>query len=263
MSARTWVFEPEAFANGDCLIAAAKEAGHRVIDWQDDWWTNNEWPTITGRCFFHGSLGNADRIHRELPWQPGAYCDTQKFFCSAWYPTAERLLHEKWEIFPAAELVSQAEEVFDRIGDGQSLFVRPDSPLKPFSGRVVRRDKLTLKTLDHGFYYDDENIPVVVAPTQSIMREWRFVVVDRAVVTGSGYQADGRTTLVGSDSQAAWDIASQLARSIPAPELVYVLDLCETTKGIRLLELNSFSGADLYGCEGARIIQALDEKFPP
>jgi hypothetical protein len=30
--------------------------------------------------------------------------------------------------------------------------VRPDSPLKPFSGRVLRSDQISLATLDRGFY---------------------------------------------------------------------------------------------------------------
>jgi len=262
MSICTWVFEREAFANGDCLIEAAKEAGHRVINWQDEWWASQEWPTISGPCFFHGSLGNADRIHRELPWQPGAFCKTQNFYCSAWYSTAARfLLHEHWQVLPAVQAVERADELFERIGDGQSLFVRPDSPLKPFSGRVVKRGALTLRTLDHGFYYDDENISVIVAPVQEVKREWRFVVINRAVITGSAYQADGRTALVDSITEPAWEFAAKVAIEISAPELVYVLDVCETPQGLRLLELNPFSGADLYHCDGAKIVQAITRNY--
>lgn len=262
MTTITWVFETEAFAKGDCLLKAAKEAGQRVINWQDDWWSTQAWPTISGTCIFHGSLGNADRIHRELPWQPGAFCKTQNFYCSSWYSASTRLLlHERWLVLPAAQAVEQAEELFDRIGDGESLFVRPDSPLKPFSGRVVKSGEFTLRKLDHGFYYDDENISVIVAPVQDVKREWRFVVVDRAVITGSAYQADGRTALVDSLSEPAWEFASQVAMEIPSPESVYVLDVCETSQGLRLLELNPFSGADLYHCDGAKIVQAISAMY--
>ena len=41
------------------------------------------------------------------------------------------------------------------------MFVRPDSPLEPFAGRVLARDKISLAALDHGFYYDDAYLPVV------------------------------------------------------------------------------------------------------
>ena len=42
------------------------------------------------------------------------------------------------------------------MGDPSRIFVRPDSPLKPFSGRVLDRDSISLAALDHGFYFDDE-----------------------------------------------------------------------------------------------------------
>ncbi len=38
---------------------------------------------------------------------------------------------------------------------GYTVFVRPDSPLEPFSGRVLERGRISLQALDHGFYYDD------------------------------------------------------------------------------------------------------------
>ena len=42
-----------------------------------------------------------------------------------------------------------------------------------------------------------------------------------------------------------------------APEPVFVLDLCEHAGELRLLELNPFSGADLYDCDRARIVAAV------
>jgi len=50
--------------------------------------------------------------------------------------------------------------------------------------------------MDHGFYYDDPEIAVVVAPVQQVQAEWRFVVIGKEVVTGSGYVADSRVIRV-------------------------------------------------------------------
>jgi hypothetical protein len=38
---------------------------------------------------------------------------------------------------------------------------------------------------------------------------------------------------------------------------VFVLDLVETSAGVRLLELNPFSGADLYDCDRDRLVAAI------
>jgi hypothetical protein len=250
----TWILEMEAFPNGDCLAQAATLAGDRVIAWQDEWWPLNSWPKLDQPCLFHGSLGNADRVRRELPWRPGAFCNTTAFACSAWYPHAkESLLHDRWEVIPAARLVETAEQVFDRFG-GDAVFARPDSPLKPFSGRVVKRGKLTLAALDHGFYYEDTTLPVVVAPVREVKREWRYVVVDRRVVAGSGYLPDGRTATPDSPSGEPWKFAARVAQALPPPDPVYVLDVCESPDGLHLLELNPFSGADLYACDGSEIV---------
>jgi hypothetical protein len=253
-----WLLEQDAFQSGDCIRPAAREAGHRVIDWSDEWWSNARWPVLDDPVLFHGSLENADRIAKQRLWTPGAFCRTDSFHCSNWYPLAKKwLLHERWEILPATQLVRDAESVFQKIGAHDSIFVRPDSPLKPFSGRVLRRDQISLAALDHGFYYDDPDIQVVVAPVQRIKAEWRFVIVETRVVTGSGYIADGRLATLDRADQQIWRFASETAEQLPPPETVYVMDICESEFGLRLLELNPFSGADLYACDGNEIIRKI------
>ena len=106
--------------------------------------------------FFHGSLGNAARINDELDWSPGSFCNTSAFRCSSWYDsTREFLLHADWRFLPANEFVDSAEDVAASLGCTDRIFVRPDSPLKPFSGRVLDVASVTLRALDHGFYFDD------------------------------------------------------------------------------------------------------------
>jgi len=253
----TWVLEGDVFAQGDCLREAALQAGQRVVDWSDNWWEDSAWPKIAGPVIFHGSLGNADRIARELPWKPGAYCDTENFRCSAWYHgAAEWILHEQWAIVAASQFVRDADAIVGKLGPDQ-VFVRPDSPLKPFAGRVLPREKISLAALDHGFYYDDPDLLVVVAPVREVSKEWRFVIVNNQVVAGSGYAAEGRKHKPDDSRGTPWRFAAEVAASTRAPEAVYVLDVCESDRGLRLLELNPFSGADLYACDGDAIVQAV------
>ena len=201
-----------------------------MVPWDDEWWSSREFPTFsTSLSVFHGSLGNAARIVSELPWQPGAFCRTAALACSAWYPSAkEHLAHRAWRIVPADQFVGATEVVLSSLGLRGQFFVRPDSPLKPFSGRVLDVEDLSLAALDHGFYYEDPSIRVVVAPIIEVEREWRFVVVGGRVVAGSGYEADGRSESVCIDGGEAWTHAQRVATSISPPELAYVLDVCLT-----------------------------------
>lgn len=143
------------------------------------------------------------------------------------------------------------------------MFVRPDSPLKPFSGRVLDRVGITAAALDHGFYYDDDRLPVVVTPVVEVGEEWRFVVAEGRVVAGSGYVADGRAS-TGSlaEDHAAWVFAEDVVARLPAPERVFVVDVCETPAGLRLLELNPFSGADLYDCDRDAVVAGVGRAVP-
>jgi hypothetical protein len=254
----TWVLERDVFASGDCIRDAASDAGHTVVEWSDEWWASSGWPQLDGPVLFRGSLGNAARIPRSVPWKPGAYCETAQFQCSAWYPAAARwLLHERWEVLPAARFVHDADAVMARLGVTESVFVRPDSPMKPFAGRVLRREQVSLAALDHGFYYDDPELPVVVAPVRQVAREWRYVVAGGQVIAGSGYVANGRTAAADDPKGGPWQFAIEVAQHIHGPESVYVLDVCEADTGLRLLELNPFSGADLYACIGADVVRRV------
>jgi hypothetical protein len=258
----TWVVEPEVFSEQyQSFIATLKSLGRNLIYWKDEWWIDGRWPTLTDRpVVFHGSLGNASRIRIELPWSPGAYCNIEAFYCSKWYPfSCDWLAQQKWHILPANQLVNDADEQLRIIGSPERFFVRPDSPLKPFSGRVLNREELSLEALDYGFYYDDPAIQVVIAPEVRIMREWRYIVIDKHIVAGSGYEAAGRTSLSEASTDSTWQFAGEVAQAIPSPERVYVLDICEIDGKYHLLEINPFSGADLYASESISIIRAVSE----
>lgn len=253
-----WCLERAVFASGFDLTDAARRAGHEVTAWHDDWWDAATWPRFSGETVvFCGSLANADRVQRELPWRPGSFCDTAAFHGSAWYPRAARwLLNRDWTLTTAEQLVAAPPA-------GDRWFVRPDSPLKPFSGRVVTRDGLSLAALDHGFYYDDPALPVIVSPVREVDREWRLVVVEGRVVAGSGYEADSRRRAAPTPPEAtARAFAGRVAAELEPPEAIYVLDVALADGVLHVVELNPFSGADLYACDPVAVVAAVAEALP-
>lgn len=247
-----WILEGGVFASGFDLGPAARAAGHAVTRWDDDWWETGRWPRLERRgVVFHGSLGNAAQIGERLPWRPGGLCDTAAFCCSAWYPRAAPWLFQRgWRRCSAAELVAHPP-------DWPAFFVRPDSPLKAFSGRVLPRAALSLEAMDFGYYFDDPSLPVIVAPARPVEREWRYVVVEGRVVAGSAYAADGRRPLPDAPDGAPWAFAQQIAAQLEPPTPLYVLDLCASEGQLFLLELNPFGGADLYACDPHAVVAAV------
>ena len=248
-------------AGHEPVAAAVREQGHRLVAWDDRWWSRGlprglgEGPTV-----FRGALENADRLHREIGWRPGGLCDAARFACSAWHPAAaDLLLNDLHRVLPARELVERAAEVAAELGAGDRLFVRPDSPLKPFGGRVVDVASLDLAALDFGFYFDDADLPVVASPVRDVGREWRFVVAEGRVVAGSEYDAATRSARPAAPDGKAAAFASGVAASLAPPAAAYVLDVCESAGTLRVVELNPFSGADLYACDAGETVQAVSE----
>lgn len=254
-----WVLEPHIFPdNHQALAAAVKEAGQSLSWWNDAWLLDGMPNFADDMVLFHGSLGNAHHVAHQLPWHPGAFCHTQAFACSAWYPAlTSHLVNQTHRFTTVRDLVENPKQVLSDWGEEAAFFVRPDSPLKPFAGRVLRTDQLSLAALDHGFYYEDVDLPIMVAPLRQLGAEWRFVVVDRQIVAGSAYQAEGRQAKAESIPAAVTSCAEKVLSDLTPPEPVFVLDICECDGELKLLELNPFSGADLYACDRRAVVDAV------
>lgn len=257
----SWVIEAEVFpeASMQAFEAVATAEGDRVLRWKDDWRDAalGHPQTPMGPLVFRGSLENAAWVRQNLAWRPGAYCDVEAFRCTRYYPRAERwlLCGDRWRALPARQFV---EEALDQ--HLQHFFVRPDSPLKPFSGRLLTRDQVSWEAIDYGFYYDDRDLTVIVSEPRWITGEWRYVVVDRKVVAGSAYAAQGRQALRDPPNGPPWRFAQEVALELDPPEAVYVLDVCEANDRYCLLELNPFSGADLYACDPGAVVRAVSAR---
>ena len=89
--------------------------------------------------------------------------------------------------------------------------------------------------------------------------EWRYVVVEGRVVAGSAYEPAGRSARAADPSGEPWSLASRIGGTLAAPEATYVMDICDSDAGLRLLELNPFSGADLYACDRDAVVAAVSK----
>lgn len=256
----TWVLEKEMFSDGHARLAeAAQRAGHNVEWWQDAWMEENTAPDWQDMfVLFHGSLGCANHIRQKINWKPGAFCHVQGFQCSQYYSSVSQwLVHQCWHKTTVEEFINNSPAIFEKLNLQSECFVRPDSPLKPFSGRVLHKDKISLKALDFGFYYEDIHLPIMVTPIRSIGREWRFVAMHNSIIASSEYIAEGRSeTRVDIPSEVI-EFAQIIVEKITPPDILYVLDIAECDKELRLMELNPFSGADLYNCDRDAIVTSV------
>ncbi len=254
----TWVLEREMFRdNHDRLANAVNENNMKVVNWSDDWCVDESYPTLKDQTVvFHGSLGNASLISQKKMWNPGAFCNTENFKCSSWYSkTSQWLFQSDYSFSNVEDFVNNPEKYLKKIGD--TFFVRPNSPLKSFSGRVLSKENLSMEALDYGFYYDDPKEEIVISSLQEVSEEWRYVVCNKKVIAGSYYFADNRIEGDKDWNGKPLELAQEIASSIEAPDDIYVLDICRTGDEFKLMELNPFSGADLYNCDRDVIVKEI------
>lgn len=260
----TWVLEREIFADRhERLYRAVITAGHRVISWRNDWLETGNYPELDDdHVIFHGSLGVASVLAEKMPWRPGSLCNTAAFACSSWFDQARQwLVHDEWVFCNLSTFINSPERYLEKIGAEDSFFIRPDSPLKPFSGRVLRRDQLSLDALDYGFYFNDRNLPIVITPVVPIEDEWRLIIAQQRPIAASLYLAEFRTEGREGCPEAVWRFSERVAQCISPPDPLYALDVCRCGDELKLLEINPFSGADLYACNRKEIVAAVEREY--
>jgi len=251
-----WLIETDVFPETAARVTAALDrrgiAHHRYHDAM----RRSDLPPADAPVIFWGSLGAAYAERVARAYTPGAIGDAAPFHCSAYYPALRAHLANADAMFTTVRaLVSDPGTVLAPIGSPARVFVRPDSPLKPFSGRVIATAALDRRALDHGYYYEDEELPIVVSTPKHVTREWRFVIAGTQVIAGCEYLA-ARTGAGVEVPAAAAALAAEVAAGPMGPAPLYVLDVGEVDGSLRAMELNPFSGADFYDCDADAIVEA-------
>lgn len=244
-----WCIDMSAFPRTSAgIIAALKRQG---VPWSV---FEGDVRYVPPEAFFWGSL--SDAYGQAAPWGYIGHGDADNFRCSVY--------RDKWSHF----FKGRAGASFSTVKDGvprllmqheQRLFCRPDSPLKPFAGRIVDVSTFCPQTVDVGYYYDDLSLPILFEPVVTVGREWRFVVVDGfssvagCQYAGSRVRDDAAVALDNAAIQLVYDVA----RDPWQPARAYVVDVAEMNGVVSLLEINPISGADFYECNPDAIVRHI------
>lgn len=232
-----FIIEKNLNESSERLTHTARRAGHSVSRWEE-----GDRVPLSGSVFY-GSL-NACRF------MPGVIGHPDNLNVSAWMNSVKDIALNDVIRFETISTLKNLPESWDRV------FIRPDSPMKEFSGRVLNRGDLTPENLDFGFYFNDNQLYVAASPAKTVVMEWRFVSVGRKLVTCSGYDPSVHKGFECSPPQEVLQVAETAAQRCKEPTVV--IDVCLTDSGeARFVEYNLFSGSDLYNCDCDAIVKAL------
>jgi len=261
-----WLVEHDIFDEDlEPLIAEIKRQGMEVEQIKylpfESGSYDNFGPNDCVLCY--GSLNLIRQLQRQKPWVPGSFCTLPNFQCSKYYAYfGKYLLNAEYRMMPLAELKRRKDELF-RSYQGGSLssqedpqfFVRPSSGFKTFTGQIVRTSHFDADYELLAGYGASPDELVVVAGPRRVRAEWRFVICQHKVITGSLYKPHQQPIGDNKEDAAAWELAMQIAHESWQPDPMWTLDICKTSSGLFLLEINSFSCSGFYACDVEPIVR--------
>lgn len=209
-------------------------------------------PQIDGPVVVYGSIGCRNMAQKQN-WAPGVWTDDT--------------INESALIENLGDLYLNSDAVVTKMKNVPSLFsglvfMKPNTDTKEFAGTVFESEFITTwiqRQINSG--YLDANISeleVVASPVKNIGCEWRIVVVDGKISDYSCYRQH-QTVMperwIPDEAKEFAELVIQKYNPLP----VFVVDICETDKGYKVVEYNTFNVAGLYDCDVGKIIDDINE----
>src|SRR5574344_258407 len=245
-----WIIDKYIFDDYEKkLETAIKNSGHNVLFYDDtvfenlmDFfnkkfkWDQNE--TIPNPIvIFHGSLECAKQFNN-LIFYPGAYLTLSNYECFKYYGLfGDNLLNSNYFMMGLNDVLRNKNKFFDTFKtDG--IFIRPSDGFKSFPGQTLPKENFDFEFNIFLQSYGglDTDTLVVISAIQDIEEEYRFIVIDDVVVSGSLYMdknnRDSHCAYYDKlcTDQSAWDFAVEMSK-IYQPDKAYVIDVCKLSNG--------------------------------
>jgi hypothetical protein len=260
-----WILEDGVFGCSMApLTTEIQQQGHnvKIIDYTRGITDYQRFFPSTECIVFYGSLHIAQQIfNSSLAWTPGIIGTVNQYDCTCYYPHLKPwLLNAEGHILPLAELFSPGVDKprlpVDLQGSNR-LFIRPNSPLKPFAGGLYSLKELSsLDDFMKRHYLEDPSTLVVVAAEKPIETEWRVVIAHGQVLCASQYRQYGKPYYQTEMPEIVQQVTEAVAGQQWQPDPIWVLDLCCSDDLAYVLEINFLSCSALYQCDLSAVVKA-------
>lgn len=143
-------------------------------------------------------------------------------------------------------------------------FIRPTKDTKVFTGRVFNQEdwRQFLYNIENERSILNENTTIQVSSVKTIYQEIRFWVVGGKVVTGSRYKIGYRTEYSEHFDPEALEYAQKMVDIYQLAD-AFVIDICLTDDGWKIVECNCINCSGFYLCNIPKMIMELEYYFNP
>ena len=144
-------------------------------------------------------------------------------------------------------------------------FMRPVDDSKEEPGRVRATSEI-IELARLVLALDEDEIPngslrhdteLMLTQPARILKEWRIWVVNDIVQTYSLYRGGTRVVYKAEIDEDAAAFADQMVRVNPGYARAYVMDICRTDSGLKLLETNCINAAGFYAANMLKLAHAI------
>ena len=215
---------------------------------------------------FHGSLQHGRQMSK-LPFYPGIFLTIENYECYNYYGHfGDNMLNSNYLMMGLNDVIRNKNKIFD-IFNTNKVFIRPSNGYKTFTGQLLSKDNFDIDfdTLTKSYGGLNMNTLVLLAPEQDIEEEYRFIVIDNELISGSLYMDKNNR----SDYNAYYDrlcvdkdaisFAEKMSK-IYQPDLAYNIDICRLSNGeYKVMEINSFCCGSLYGNDYTKIVDSMNK----
>lgn len=201
----------------------------------------------------YGSTSLIKMLSRSIALNDGLFFNQKNLRTSTWVAKlGERMLNDEACVIP---LYAAA-----KLKTSETWFMKPDDDLKDFTGSIVDAagiEKFYKDVASGGFMFD-ETIQVVLSKPKNLGWEWRLFMVKDEVISGSSYRLKGMLNQNKPVPERVIQFAQETA-AIWRPDDVYVMDVCETDDGLKVVEFNCFNASGFYRCDVEKVVDRVSQ----
>lgn len=145
------------------------------------------------------------------------------------------------------------------------LFLRPNDVTKEFAGFIIpSADKFEdeMSSLKQIQKVRPETL-VISNQAKTLKGEFRFVIVDRKIVTQSEYRWDNKLDIRTDVPDQCMQLAKKITKHPWQPDTAYILDIAlldgHTKQYASIIETNALSCSGLYACDTVVFVKAVND----
>lgn len=252
-----WILQTDLFqeAEWDRLVSTLDRFGlpysvHKVVPFVGELDPVPVLQADKAVCFGSYSMRHSARAYG---WIPGVYDLFDQDFIAQKAAWGDRMLNADSRVMAFRDVRLEA-----------PTFLRPIDDSKYFAGRIFGVDEFDewqKRVCDLGEDYGSSLAPdtqVQVCMPKTIQAEYRFWIVGGEIATKSLYKL-GHRVVYSADVDDRLDRFVMRAVADWQPHRAFVIDVCDTPDGPRIVEINTINAAGFYAGDVQRLVAALEE----